>query len=66
MGMPYYPPRRVSLRTVSDLTVGVGYSASRSLTLFARGQNLLGRRYYHLGMRPSQSACVMVGAGLKF
>lgn len=61
-----WTPERVSMGVVGNLSVGAGYSFTDRLTLFARGENLLGRKCVYIGGRPMQSANVMIGAALKF
>ncbi|MDE6393942.1 MAG: hypothetical protein K2K77_01260, partial [Duncaniella sp.] len=65
-GYDVYLPQRVSLGTVSNLTFGAGYSATDNLTLFVRGENLLGRKAMYIGGRPMQNIHGMIGAALKF
>lgn len=55
-----------SLGCVSDLSVGASYMVTEPLTIFARGENLLNRRYSHIGLRYSQGTAVFIGASLKF
>lgn len=61
-----YTPVAESLGCVSNLSLGASYSVSGPLTIFARGENLLNRRYYHIGDRYSQGLNFMIGASLKF
>lgn len=55
-----------SLRAASTLNLGASYEYTDRLTFFARGENILNRRYYHLGQRLSQGFTGLVGASLKF
>lgn len=55
-----------SFGTVSTLNLGAGYECSDRLTVFGRCENLLNRRYVHLGDRRSQGITALVGASLKF
>ena len=55
-----------SLGTLSTLNLGAGYECSDRLTVFGRCENLLNRRYVHLGDRRSQGITALVGASLKF
>ncbi|MCM1076709.1 MAG: hypothetical protein NC411_05050 [Bacteroides sp.] len=61
-----YTPVAMSLNCVSDLSIGAGYSFSDRLTVFARGENILNRRYSHIGLRTSQGVHALIGASLKF
>lgn len=61
-----YTTAPTSLGCISSLSVGAGYSFSDRLTIFARGENLLSRRFYHIGLRYSQGAYGLIGATLKF
>lgn len=54
------------LGTVSTLNLSAGYSVTEALTVFINGENLLNRRYTHLGDRYSQGITAMIGAALKF
>ena len=65
-GHDVYEPQRVSLGAVSNLTFGAGFTATERLTLFLRGENLLGRKAMYLGFRPMQNINGMIGAALKF
>lgn len=64
--LTYYPEERLSLGAVADLTLGVNYALSRRLNIFARGENLLSRIWYHLSPRPSQPANGLLGFSYKF
>lgn len=65
-GFEIYPTRRVSLGAVSNLKLGIAVSPTDRLTVFARGENLLGRKSLYIGGRPMQSVHGMIGAALKF
>lgn len=66
LGMRYHPVERISLGTVSDLTVGAAYACTNRLTVFARGENLLSRRNMYIGGRPMQGAHGLAGVSIKF
>ncbi|MDE6369890.1 MAG: hypothetical protein K2K92_00190 [Duncaniella sp.] len=66
LGMTYHPAERISLGTVSDLTVGAAYACSRRLTVFARGENLLSRQNMYIGGRPMPGAHGLAGISIKF
>lgn len=55
-----------SLGCISNLSLGGAYALSPSFTIFARGENLLSRRFSHIGLRYSQGAFGLIGASLKF
>ena len=57
---------RVGLRNVSSLGVNVSYAVNSRLTVFARGENLLGRDAEMLDLSPEQGVHGMVGASLRF
>lgn len=65
-GMDVYPRGPVSLGAVSNLTFGLGYSATERVTVFVRGENLLGREAMYIGGRPMQCVNGMAGAAIKF
>lgn len=62
----YYDTHRISLGTVSNLTVGASYELTKALTAFARGENLLNRRALYIGGRPLTPATALIGASFKF
>lgn len=66
LGYTYYTPVAHSLGVISDLRLGLSCQATKALTVWAEGRNLLGRRYLDLGDRPSRPTSVIVGASLKF
>ncbi|MCI8998185.1 MAG: TonB-dependent receptor [Muribaculaceae bacterium] len=55
-----------SLGATSTLNIGAGYEFNDRLTFFVRGENLLNRRYMHLGERRSQGITGLIGASFKF
>lgn len=55
-----------SLGAVSTLNIGAGYEYTDNITFFVRGENLLNRKYLHLGERRSQGITALIGASLKF
>lgn len=57
---------RISAGSVSDLSFGARYALTPALDIFARGDNLLGRRYRLLPYVPSQGVHGLVGASFKF
>lgn len=57
---------RVGLGCVSDLSFGAQYSLTHALDIFARGDNLLGRRYSVLPGIASQGVHGLVGVSYKF
>lgn len=59
-------PARLSLGCASELSFGARYAVSSALDIFARGDNLLGRKYYVLPYVPSQGLHGLVGASFKF
>lgn len=59
-------PQAFSLGCQSDLSLSGVYAVNDRLTLFARGENLLNRRYWQLGLRKSQGIHGLIGASLKF
>lgn len=61
-----YTNEPTSLGCVSNLSLGAGFTVTDPLTIFARGENLLNRRFYHLGERYSQGTTFLIGASLKF
>lgn len=61
-----YLPEAASLGCVSDLSLGATYTFTERFSVFARGGNLLNRRYRYIGMRTSQGINGMIGASLKF
>lgn len=61
-----YIPEATSLGCVSDLSLGATYTFTEQFSVFARGGNLLNRRYRYIGMRTSQGINGMIGASLKF
>lgn len=65
-GFEVYPTRRVQLGAVSNLKLGIGVSPTDRLTVFVRGENLLGRKSLYIGGRPMQGVNGMIGAALKF
>lgn len=62
----FYSPEPYSLGCMSDLTLGADYSFTDRFSVYARGENLLNRRYRHIGLRNSQGIHALVGATLKF
>lgn len=56
----------LNLGCVSNLSLGAALTVTDPLTIFARGENLLNRRFCHIGGRISQGTNFMVGASLKF
>lgn len=66
LGSYIYVPIRRSLKAVSDLSIGASYEFNSAVTFFARGENLMNRRWYHLGAAPSQGLHGLVGVGVKF
>ena len=61
-----YTNEPTSLGCVSNLSLGAGFTVTDPLTIFARGENLLNRRFYHLGERYSRGTTFLIGASLKF
>ena len=56
----------VDLRSVSDLRFEAGYDISDGLTVFARGENLLNRRYDLVSAIRAQGIKGLVGVAYKF
>lgn len=65
-GFDVYPMERVSLGAVSNLSLGIGVAPTDRLTVFVRGENLMGRKSLYIGGRPMQGINGMIGAALKF
>ena len=63
---PVEGAERVGLGCVSDLSFGARYALTSALDIFARGDNLLGRRYSVLPGIASQGVHGLVGASFKF
>lgn len=55
-----------SLSTLANLNVGASWSFNQRLSIFARGENLLGRSYLLIGSMPAQGLHGLVGATYKF
>ena len=66
MAAEIFIPEATSLGCQSDLSLSGAYAVNDRLTLFARGENLLNRRYWQLGLRKSQGIHGLIGASLKF
>lgn len=66
MGFTSYSHTRVNPGNMSLLGVNVSYRFNESLTVFARGENLLGRDALQLDLTPQQGVHGLIGASLKF
>lgn len=64
-GVDYSSPVRHSLGNATDLRLGARYDVNSTLSLFARGENLLNRNFIFLGDRPSQGITALIGVNLK-
>lgn len=62
----YYPLYRSSLGTISDLSIGANYAVNARLNIWAKGMNLLSRRYSYIGGHLSQGITGLVGLSYKF
>ncbi|MBD5343658.1 MAG: hypothetical protein HDR90_01525 [Bacteroides sp.] len=58
--------QRLALGNAASLSAGITYEVTRTLTLWASGDNLLNYSYVYLGGRPAQGATGLVGVALKF
>lgn len=65
-GYSFDPDEWYSLGDKSNLSVHAEYAFSPAFTVFARGENLLGRRYGILGTLPSQKQHGAIGVAVKF
>lgn len=65
-GYSFDPDEWYSLGNVSNLTVHADYKVLPWLTVFGRGENLLGRRYEIVGWLPSQKQKGAIGLAVKF
>lgn len=54
------------LGIVSTLNLGATYSLTRKFSVFVRGENLLNRRYRHIGLVESQGVTALLGITYKF
>ncbi|MCM1111400.1 MAG: hypothetical protein NC336_09335 [Clostridium sp.] len=54
------------LGVAADLSVGASWQFGPKLSVFLRGENLLGRRWYELGMMRSQGVHGLAGVTCKF
>lgn len=59
-------PLYYDLGHVSNLRFGAAYRISDPLTVFARGENLLDRRWDISSTLPAQGICGLIGLGYKF
>jgi hypothetical protein len=62
----YYAADRVSLGHISDLTIHARYAINSTVSVFARGENLLAHRYDLLQGLQSQGVKGLIGLSLKF
>ena len=58
--------KKISLDTFTDLNANVGYRFNEQLSIFARGNNLVGNSYERWSNFPVQGIQVMAGATYKF
>lgn len=58
--------QRVALGNAASLSAMIRFEATRALTIWASGDNLLNYSYVYLGDRPAQGATGLVGIALKF
>lgn len=65
-GYSFDPDEWYSLGNVSNLTVHADYKILPWLTVYGRGENLLGRRYDIIGLLPSQKQKGAIGVAVKF
>lgn len=65
-GYSFDPDEWYSLGNVSNLTVHADYKILPWLTVYGRGENLLGRRYDIIGWLPSQKQKGAIGVAVKF
>ncbi|MDE6266546.1 MAG: hypothetical protein K2M07_04245 [Muribaculaceae bacterium] len=59
-------PEDSDLGTVSNLRFGAAYRITDPFTIFARGENLLGKKWDILGSVPANGLCGLVGVSYKF
>ena len=56
----------IDLKSVSDLSVSASYAVTDAFTVFARGENLLNRRYFLVTAIQSQGIKGLIGVSYKF
>lgn len=64
--MNMYAAELEPMGNMSILNLGAGYEYSDRLTFFVRGENLLNRKYLHVGERLAQGITGLIGASFKF
>lgn len=56
----------LDLGNVNNLRFGASYRVTQPLTVFARGENLLGKKWDTVGNIPANGLCGLIGVGYKF